>query len=182
MSSVIEFRAPWTRQLRASTVILTLMLLAATLAISLVSSSLPKVLHALIAAFPAIMLILASVFMVRGYALTEDAILVRRLGWTTRLPLEGLQSISGDEQAMRGSIGLFNNTGLFSITGEYFNRKLRRYRALATDPSRAVVLRYPKRTIVITPHDPQQFIVRARTLLKYSEFTSARGARASRAS
>ncbi|HEX7116578.1 MAG TPA: PH domain-containing protein [Steroidobacter sp.] len=176
--SVIEFRAPWTKELRVSSVILTLLLLAATVAISLLRPSIPAPLHVLLAAWPVIMIVLGLVFMVRGYVLTEDAILVRRLGWSTRLPLESLQSVSGDGHAMRGSIGLFNNTGLFSITGVYFNRKLRRYRALATDPSRAVVLRYPKRTIVITPHDPQQFIVRARTLLKYSEFSSAQGARA----
>ena len=64
----------------------------------------------------------------------------------------------------------FGNGGLFSITGRFWNRKLGRYRALATDPSRAIVLRYPKRTIVITPHDPQHFIMRARTFLKVADF------------
>jgi hypothetical protein len=71
---------------------------------------------------------------------------------------------------MRGSLRLLGNGGLFSFSGEFWNRRLGRYRALATDPSRAVVLRYPGRTIVITPHDPQQFIMRARTLLSTSQF------------
>lgn len=42
--------------------------------------------------------------------------------------------------------------------------------ALATDPSRAVVLRYADRTVVISPHDPQQFIMRAGTFIKIAGF------------
>jgi hypothetical protein len=110
--------------------------------------------------------------MVRGYVLTEDAIIVRRGGWNTRLPLAGLGSVRGDAEAMQRSIRMFGNDGFFSYTGGFWNRKLRRYRALATDPSRAVILRYPKRTIVITPHDPQQFIMRAGTLIKTAGFPS----------
>jgi hypothetical protein len=72
--------------------------------------------------------------------------------------------------ALRGAWRVFGNGGLFSFTGEFWSRKLGRFRALATDPERAVVLRWPKRTIVITPHDPQQFIMRAGTLLKTAGF------------
>jgi hypothetical protein len=59
---------------------------------------------------------------------------------------------------------------LFSYTGFHWRKKLGFYRVYATDPDRAVVLRYPKRTIVITPHDPQAFIIRVRTLLKTADF------------
>jgi hypothetical protein len=104
--------------------------------------------------------------MVLGYRLTEHEIQVRRLGWITTLPLATLRSVEGNADAMQGSLRLFGNGGLFSYTGLFWNRKLRLYRVFATDPARSVVLRYPKRTIVITPHDPQQFIVRARALLK----------------
>lgn len=117
-------------------------------------------------------LVLAGTFAgrIRGYVLTEREITVQRGMWNTRLPLAGLRSVAGDVEAMRGSLRLFGNGGLFSYTGEFWNSRLKRYRALATDPDRAVVLRYPKRTIVITPHDPQQFIMRARTLIKTAEF------------
>ena len=86
---------------------------------------------------------------------------------------------------MRGSVRVFGNGGLFSITGRFWNRKLGWYRAYATDPSRAVVLRYPKRTVVITPHDPQHFIMRARDvhqgrgLSEVATSVRARGASAS---
>jgi len=60
---------------------------------------------------------------------------------------------------MRGSLRLFGNGGLFAITGWFWNRKLGRYRAFATDPARAVVLRYATRRILLTPDDVQKFIV-----------------------
>jgi hypothetical protein len=37
-------------------------------------------------------------------------------------------------------------------------------------PEPRVVLRYAKRTIVITPHDPQHFIMRAGTFIKVAGF------------
>ena len=40
-----------------------------------------------------------------------------------------------------------------------------RFRAYATDPGRAVLLRYREgRKVLVTPHDVQHFIVRVRTL------------------
>jgi hypothetical protein len=62
------------------------------------------------------------------------------------------------------------NDGFFSITGRFWSRTLGWHRAFATDSSRAVVLRYADRTIVISPHDPQQFIMRAGTFIKTAGF------------
>ena len=75
-------------------------------------------------------------------------------------------SVEGNVDAMSGSLRLLGNGGLFSLTGFFWNRQLKLYRVYATDPSRAVILRYPKRIVVITPHDPQHFIMRAGTLIK----------------
>jgi hypothetical protein len=124
---------------------------------------------ALMIAVPLALLGVTYRYRVRGYQLTNDALLIERAGWMKQIPLAGLQSVSGDAEAMGGSLRLFGNGGLFAITGIFWNRRLGRYRAYATDPSRAVVLRYPDRTIVITPHDPQHFIMRARTLLQHRE-------------
>lgn len=115
---------------------------------------------------PPMILLLAALYMVRGYVLTDDKIVVKRLAWDTRLPLEGLTSVAGDQEAMNRSLRLFGIGGLLSFTGVFWNRKIGRYRAYATDPSRSVVLSYAKRKVVITPDDPQRFIVRARSVLK----------------
>jgi hypothetical protein len=166
----IEFRAPWSRTLRTASV-LSVVVLAIVFAVGfLARSHMPWFGSFILMAAPLAVVAGALPFMVRGYVLTGDAIFVERLGWSTRLPLATLKSVSGDVEALRRSIRIFGNGGLFSFTGEFWNRRLGRFRALATDPDRAVVLRYPKRTIVITPHDPQHFIMRARTLVKHAEF------------
>jgi hypothetical protein len=115
---------------------------------------------------PPIILLLAALCMVRGYVLTDKEIVVKRLGWANRFALTDLRSVHGDNEAMASSLRLFGNGGLLSYSGLFWSRKMGRYRALATDPSRAVVLTYAKRKILLTPDDPQRFIVRVRTLLK----------------
>jgi len=114
---------------------------------------------------PLAVLFTALLFTVRGYVVTDGQIAVRRLGWSTILPLAGLAAVTGEPGGMRGSLRLFGNGGLFAISGWFWNRSIGRYRAYATDPERAVLLRYRDGTkVVLTPHDVQQFIVRVRRL------------------
>jgi hypothetical protein len=84
---------------------------------------------------PAALLPVCALFAIRGYTVTPDAILVRRLFGTTRLPRAGLQSATFDQQTMRGSLRTFGNGGFFSITGFYWNKTLRTYRAFVADPA-----------------------------------------------
>ena len=91
---------------------------------------------------------------------------MRRLAWTTTLPLAGLVKASGDIELARGSLRVFGNGGLFSITGWFWNRRVGFYRAYATDLSRAVFLKYrDRRPVLITPHDTQHFLVRIGKLI-----------------
>jgi hypothetical protein len=108
-------------------------------------------------------------FVVRGYTLENDRIVIKRLGWSSILPLAGLRSISSDVQQLHGSIRIFGNGGLLSFSGWFWNRRLGRYRMFATDPARAVILTYPDRRIVLTPHDPHGFVLRVRKLLSIGE-------------
>lgn len=164
----IEFRAPWGRALKLATAF-SLVVLGVVFAIGVrsVQMNAPWIASAVLVGAPLCIALCAIPFMVRGYVLTDREIIVRRVGFETRLPLAGLKSVAGDVDAMARSFRLFGNGGLLSFTGEFWNSRLGRFRALATDPSRAVVLKYHKRAIVITPHDPQQFIMRARTALKF---------------
>lgn len=160
----VEFRAPWSRLLKGTSVLAVCLLLA--IALTGFSSG-PRLLwiwNVAMIGMPLIVLAGALPFMVRGYVLTERTLEIKRLGWTTTLPLAGLVSAGGDAEAFRRALRLFGNGGLFSITGLFWSRKLGRFHAYATDPSRAVVLRYRNRSVVVTPHDPQQFIVRVKTL------------------
>jgi hypothetical protein len=168
--TTIEFRAPWSKTVRGATVLSLIVLALPVLAAIFAPVQPPLPVAVLLIAVPPLIVAQTFAARVRGYTLTADAITVRRGFWNTRLPLAGLRSVTGDVDAMRGSVRVFGNGGLFAITGRFWNRKLGWYRAFATDPGRAVVLRYPKRTIVITPHDPQHFIMRTGTLIKVAEF------------
>ena len=153
-----EFGAPWSSALRTMTLTVSALLLVLTV--------LGLALHLPVLAAAALLIACASVpFAVLGYAITPTHIEVRRLGWSTALPLAGLSAVEGDPDAMRRSIRIFGNGGFCSITGLFSNTKLGRYRAFATDPARAVVLRYAARTVVVTPHDPQHFVARLRGLI-----------------
>lgn len=97
-------------------------------------------------------------FMVLGYTLTEDAILIRRLLWTTRIERSGLQSAEHVPKVMNRSLRVCGNGGGFSFTGWYWSKPLGLYRAFVTDLNRTVVLRFAKRTVVVSPDDPEGFV------------------------
>jgi hypothetical protein len=109
---------------------------------------------------PLSMLFIASLFSVRGYMLTTDTLLIRRLIWNSRIPLSGLKSAEVDTEAMSKSIRTFGNGGLFCFAGIFNNNRLGSYRAFATDPKRAVVLRFSDRTVVVTPDRHDDFVMR----------------------
>jgi hypothetical protein len=113
-----------------------------------------------------VILVSALPFLVSGYVLTEHTLEIRRFGWTTTIPLDGLVKASGDVELLRGSLRVFGNGGLFSITGWFWNRRVGLYRAFATDLSRVVFLKFrDRRPVLITPHDTQHFLVRVGSLI-----------------
>jgi hypothetical protein len=166
----IPFTAPWSTNLRrSSTIAMGVLLVAALVAFFVVPSDELITRILLTGIFIAIPLI-AVLGMIRGYVVTESEIHIRRTAGTIRLPLKTLKTVEGNAEALQGAIRLVGNYGLFSYTGFYWRKKLGFYRVYATDPNRAIVLRYPTCTVVLTPHDPQAFIIRVRTLLKIADF------------
>ncbi len=166
MNGTTEFKAPWSITLKRVSTMACVVLASITVGALAAWRMTGAAEILLVAVLPPLVLLFSALFMVKGYVLTDDQIVVKRLGWMTRLPLDGLKSVAGDQEAMDRSLKLFGSGGVLSYTGLFWNRKIGRYRAFATDPSRSVVLSYPNRKIVITPDDPQRFIVRARGALK----------------
>ena len=62
---------------------------------------------------------------------------------------------------------MFGNGGLYSFTGWFYSKKLRRYRLFGTDLSQAVVLAMPPRTVVVTPAEPDEFIRHVREMCPF---------------
>jgi hypothetical protein len=146
-----HYKAPWGTPLIVSSSLATVLCLG--LAVYLDRNNLGRVALLLLA-----INVFAALFTIRGYTITADAILVHRLFWATRLPLAGLQSAEFSPGAMCKSMRTFGNGGLFSFTGFYRNKALGSYRAFVTDLRRTVVLRYDKRTVVISPAVPEEFV------------------------
>ena len=114
-------------------------------------------------AIPSAVLVVAARYAVRGYTVTADSIRVHRLGWSSSLPLDQLESATVSPYAMRRSRSELANGGLFSYTGWFHNAELGSYRAFVTDHARTVVLRFPDRAdrdrvVVVSPHDPNAFV------------------------
>jgi hypothetical protein len=104
----------------------------------------------------------AALFTVRGYTVTGDAILVHRLGWSSAVPLDGLESATVSPGAIREASRTRGNGGFFSYTGRFRSRTLGPLQAFVTDHARTVVLRFPgradpDRVIVMSPDDPDAF-------------------------
>ena len=99
----------------------------------------------------------AACFAIRGYSITPEEIVIHRLLWDTRLSRAGLQAAEYRPGAMKGSIRTFGNGGLFSFSGYYRNGLLGPYRAYVTEWSKTVILRYPTRTVMVSPSEPEAF-------------------------
>ena len=111
-----------------------------------------------LALLPLAIILICALFTVHGYSITNDTILVERLFWTTRVPLNALKSVVFDPDATRRSIRIFGNGGFFSFTGYFRNKELGSYRAFMTDRRRAVVLRFLDQVVVVSPDRPQDFV------------------------
>lgn len=154
-----HFRAPWSKSLIVASTFATLVCLGVSYALwtLLVDASLEP-LRFWLALLPLAIILICAVFTVRGYSITNNALLIDRLFWTTRIPLTEFQSAKFDPDATRGSIRTFGNGGFFSFTGYFRNKELGSYRAFMTDRRRAVVLRFLDRVVVVSPDRPQDFV------------------------
>jgi len=153
------YKAPWGTSLIVMSVLATLLCLAITFGVPLLPA--PK--HGgevgmWLSRLPLVLMLGCGLFTVRGYTITTDAILVHRLLWATHLPRTGLLSAEFLPNAMCKSIRTCGNGGFFSFTGFYWSKALKSYRAYVTDLNQTVVLRYERRTIVLSPDSSEDFV------------------------
>ena len=151
--------APWGTFLKGISIVVALLLLGVSLLVAcFVPARTLPLLRVVVMAVPLLILLAAALFVVRGYELCDGVLHVRRLLWTTRVPLGELREAAIDPQAGAGSLRLFGNGGLCAFTGWFRNAKLGRYRAFVTDWQQAVVLRASACTVVLSPADPAGFV------------------------
>jgi len=149
-----RFSAPWGKTLIWVSVLISALLVG----ILCMSTFGPHGRNTLLLDLLWLLLPVSALFTIRGYTLTPDAILVHRLFWDTRLPREGLVSATVEPKAINRSLRVCGNGGVFSFTGWFWSKQLGRYKAYVTDLNRTVVLRWEKRTAVVSPGDPEGFV------------------------
>jgi hypothetical protein len=150
----VTFRAPWSLHLKLTTGFAVVAIVFAMWTISRVpdAPSVDWLLPLLVAVFVG-----CALTAVRGYEITPDAIVVKRLIWTTRLPRNGLTG------ARRVTIQwphwrLFGNGGMFAFSGWFRSSGIGTYHGFFTDPSRTVLLEYGEKRYVLSPDEPEGFV------------------------
>lgn len=166
-------RAPWGKALKWSSAGLVVLAVAMMACVPFLPKGVPGWASQVTLWMMPLLVLGCLPFMVRGCEITEQAILIRRPLWTTRVNLGGLKAVEFIPNAMKGSIRTCGNGGGFSFTGWYWNKALGNYRAFVTDMNRTVVLRFAHRTVVISPADPEDFVAE----LQLVKPTSATGDR-----
>jgi hypothetical protein len=155
-----HFRAPWSKSLIVASTFATLVCLGVSYALWTLPlrGGSAESLRFWLVLLPLAVILICTLFTVRGYSISNRELEIRRLLWTTRLSLHGLQGAYFDPNATHRSIRTFGNGGFFSFSGHFRNKELGSYRAFMTDRRRAVVLRFPSSVIVISPEPPENFV------------------------
>lgn len=147
----MKFGAPWGREVMIVTA-LGLVALGAPLVVLIVRSN---------AVFPLLItgsvLLVTALLCVRGYVLRPHQLVIRRLLWSTRWPIDPGTRVTIRPNAMEGSWRTWGNAGLFAISGHFAGSGLGRYRAFVTDPRRTVVLETAAGVVVVSPDRPEDF-------------------------
>jgi hypothetical protein len=151
------YQAPWGRALIFISGLLVVLSIASVVGLPMLLANVPQGMALLVPWLLPVIVLCCLPFMIRGYAITDDAILIRRLFWTTRLDRSGLKSAEFVPKAINKSLRTCGNGGGFSFTGWYWSKSLGFFRAFVTDLNRTVVLRFGNRTVVVSPDDPDGF-------------------------
>lgn len=153
-SSGIRFAAPWGRLLRGISIGCTgIVVVVVAFTLWFVP---PKVQP--VTLLPVIGIAVAALFSIQGYEVRSGELIIRRLGWSTRISLRDLESVSVVPNAMNGSLRVFGNGGLFSFSGWFWSKSLGRYRAWVTDLPSTVVIRANGHTCVVSPDRAREFV------------------------
>ena len=161
MSSDTHFDAPWSGKLKVMSWATTALLLVLPLGQIFVPHA-PWWSSLLVFCTTVSIVAGTALWTVRAYDITPDALCIQRLFWQTQISLAGLRSAELIPNAAARSYRSCGNGGLFAFWGWYHNKTLGNFRMWATDLERTVVLRFERRTVVVSPDRPAEFIQQVR--------------------
>lgn len=152
------FQALWGRSLKIATLLSCLLLPGIFLFGAYASRNMSPEWKSGMILLPFATIGISALFTIRSYRILENRLIIQRIGWQSTIDLTDLKSAEANPKAMSKSLRLFGNGGLFCFAGLFRSKLLGKYRAFATNPRNAVILRFPNRTVVVTPEDPESFV------------------------
>jgi hypothetical protein len=156
---VQAFAAPWNRSLRLVTLIVALVCLTITASLwPVIEAEGPGSIHFWGGLLPVLIVTVAAVFAVKGYRLEGDELVVERLFWVNRFPLEALESVQPEPQLMRHCRSVLGNSGFCGFMGLFKHPRTGVFRALVTDPAQVLLLNFAERPLAISPGDHERFL------------------------
>ena len=155
--SSIEFSAPWGKLLWAFTV-MGCLIFSSFIGAILIDGSAPNSLKATLIGIGVFIFGFCALGAVRGYRIEQDAVVVRRLLWETRISLNGLDSVEHDEDLIKGALRI-GNGGIFVFSGWFWSRRLGWFRLYGNDIlGRAVIFSVNGKSWMVTPGQPLTFV------------------------
>lgn len=80
-----------------------------------------------------------------------------------RFPLEGATSVERDPEVMCWAIKIIANGGLGSLRGSFRSKRMGKFYAFLTGTENAVVIKWPDKTVAVSPMDTEFFILSAKS-------------------
>jgi len=96
---------------------------------------------------------------VSRFKIDENCLVLRK----KRFPLEGAVEVRRDPDVMKWAVKVFANGGLGSLRGSFRSRRMGKFYAFMTGTENAVVVRWPDKTVVVSPADTEFFMLCVRS-------------------
>ncbi|MGO4884019.1 MAG: PH domain-containing protein [Bryobacteraceae bacterium] len=111
--------------------------------------------------FP-VLILLAYAWSPRGYAVTGDSLVIKRLIGNVRVPLAAIREIQpGTPDDFTGCIRIAGSGGVFGYYGLFRTAKLGKCSWYVTDRAKTVIVKTDNKTLVLSPGDVQEFVAAA---------------------
>jgi Bacterial PH domain len=121
--------------------------------------------NVVVACLSLFVLLLGCAYSPRGYLLDGRSILIKRLAGTARVALDEVREARrATPEDLQGCVRLWGSGGLFGYYGLFSTTKLGKATWYVTNRSNAVVLIGAKKTVLLSPDDPDGFLASIRSV------------------
>ncbi|TNE33190.1 MAG: hypothetical protein EP349_00035 [Alphaproteobacteria bacterium] len=148
--------APWSLSIKIVTILSSVLLLGLPL---FLLGRVPFNASVFVATFSWGIWVCCLLTMIRGFTLTTNLLIIHRPLWDNRFSLEAGATAVRDQNMRKGfTLRVLGNGGLFSGSGYYWNKQTGIFRAFISNQHKAVWIKTPNKTLVISPDDPETFV------------------------